>query len=93
MNITYQIEPDDFVAFNLSYIQSSPVMRTNVRNTRMISAGIILVGGCILMQDTVVHAGATLKCAIADKNVTVTENRMLIGHTSYPLAISKFSVV
>ena len=50
MNITYQIEPDDFVAFNLSYIQSSPVMRTNVRNTRMISAGIILVGGCILMQ-------------------------------------------
>ena len=45
------------------------------------------------MQDTVVHAGATLKCAIADKNVTVTENRMLIGHTSYPLAISKFSVV
>ena len=51
------------------------------------------ISGCILMQDTVVHAGATLKCAIADKNVTVTENRMLIGHTSYPLAISKFSVV
>ena len=51
------------------------------------------ISGCILMQDTVIQAGATLKCAIADKNVTVTENRMLIGHSNYPLAISKFSIV
>lgn len=51
------------------------------------------IRGCILMQDTVVRAGATLKYAIADKNVTVTENRTLMGHSSYPLAISKFSVV
>lgn len=50
MNITYQIEPEDFVAFNLSYIQGSSVMRTNVRNTQIISAGIVLVGGCVLMQ-------------------------------------------
>lgn len=50
MNITYRIEPDDFVAFNLSYMQGNTVMRANVRNTRMISAGIILVGGCVLMQ-------------------------------------------
>ena len=45
------------------------------------------------MQDTVIHAGATLRYAIADKNVTVNENRMLMGHSSYPLAISKFGVV
>ncbi len=50
MEITYAIEPDDFVAFNLSYIQGNPVMRANIRNTRMISSGIILIGGCILMQ-------------------------------------------
>lgn len=50
MEITYKVEPDDFVAFNLSYIQGSPVMRANIRNTRLISAGIVLVGGCILMQ-------------------------------------------
>ena len=51
------------------------------------------INGCILMQDTVIHAGATLRYAIADKNVTVNENRMLMGHSSYPLAISKFGVV
>ena len=45
MEITYAIEPDDFVAFNLSYIQGNPVMRANIRNTRMISSGIILIGG------------------------------------------------
>lgn len=45
------------------------------------------------MQDTVIRAGATLKYAIADKNVTITENRMLMGHSNYPLAISKFSIV
>ncbi len=49
--------------------------------------------GCILMQDTVIHVGATLKYAIADKNVTVNEYRMLMGHSNYPLAISKFSIV
>lgn len=51
------------------------------------------ISGCILMQDTVIRAGATLKYAIADKNVTVTEGRMMMGHSNYPLAISKFSVV
>ena len=49
--------------------------------------------GCILMQDTIIHTGATLKYAIADKNVVVNEYRMLMGHSNYPLAISKFSVV
>lgn len=51
------------------------------------------VCGSIVMQDTVIRAGATLKYAIADKNVTITENRMLMGHSNYPLAISKFSIV
>lgn len=51
------------------------------------------ISGCILMQDTVIRSGATLKYAIADKDVVVTENRTLMGHVSYPLAISKFSVV
>ena len=27
MEITYQVVPEDFVAFNLSYINTSPVMR------------------------------------------------------------------
>ena len=51
------------------------------------------ISGCILMQDTVIRTGAHLKCAIADEHVTVTEGRTLMGHTSYPMAISKFNVV
>ena len=51
------------------------------------------ISGCILMQDTVIHSGATLKFAIADKNVVVKQDRMLMGHSNYPLCISKFSVV
>lgn len=50
MQIKYNIEPDDFVAFNLSYMYSNPVMRANMRNTRIISACIVLFGGCALMQ-------------------------------------------
>ena len=47
----------------------------------------------ILMPGTVVKAGACLTYVIADKNVTVNEDRMLMGHSTYPLAIAKGSVV
>lgn len=50
MEITYQVEPEDFVAFNLSYMGTSPVMKKNIRTTRLVSAGLIAVGGCILMD-------------------------------------------
>lgn len=49
--------------------------------------------GCIVMHDTIIRSDAVLKYAIADKDVTINENRMLMGHSSYPLTISKFSVV
>lgn len=51
------------------------------------------VSNCVLMQGTVVQAGAVLKYAIADKNVRVNPGRMLMGHSTYPLAISKNEVV
>ena len=47
----------------------------------------------VLMQGTVVKAGASLSYVIADKDVTVNEGRMLMGHATYPLAIAKGSVV
>lgn len=50
MEIAYKVEPEDFVAFNLSYMYSSRVMKVNVRNTSIVSAGLVLVGGCILME-------------------------------------------
>ena len=51
------------------------------------------VSNSVLMQGTVVKAGACLTYVIADKNVTVNEDRMLMGHSTYPLAIAKGSVV
>ncbi len=51
------------------------------------------VSNCVLMQGTVIQAGAVLKYAIADKNVRVNPGRMLMGHSTYPLAIAKNEVV
>ena len=51
------------------------------------------VSNSVLMQGTVVKAGASLSYVIADKDVTVNESRMLMGHATYPLAIAKGSVV
>ena len=51
------------------------------------------VSNSVLMQGTVVRSGASLSYVIADKDVTVNEGRMLMGHATYPLAIAKGSVV
>ncbi|MDR0248089.1 MAG: glucose-1-phosphate adenylyltransferase subunit GlgD [Oscillospiraceae bacterium] len=52
-----------------------------------------VVQNSILMQDTVVRKGGKLSYSVADKNVTVSENHMLMGHSTYPIAISKGAVV
>ena len=64
----------------------------------ILSRGVIVEKGAkvvnsVLMQGTVVKTGASLAYVIADKNVTVNEDRMLMGHASYPLAIAKGTVV
>lgn len=51
------------------------------------------VTNSVLMQGTVVKAGASLSYVIADKNVKINEDRMLMGHSTYPLAIAKDSIV
>jgi len=51
------------------------------------------VSNCILMQGTTIENSAFLKYAIADKNVVVSSSRMLMGHSTYPLAIAKNEVV
>jgi glucose-1-phosphate adenylyltransferase len=48
---------------------------------------------CILMQDTHIEKNVDLSFVITDKEVTVTEGRSLKGLESYPIAISKSSVV
>ena len=64
----------------------------------ILSRGVIVekgakVSNSVLMQGTVVKAGASLAYVIADKNVVINEDRMLMGHATYPLAIAKNSVV
>ncbi len=51
------------------------------------------VSHSVLMQGTVVKAGASLSYVITDKNVKVNEGRTLMGHSTYPLAIAKDSIV
>ncbi|MBR3641857.1 MAG: glucose-1-phosphate adenylyltransferase subunit GlgD [Oscillibacter sp.] len=51
------------------------------------------VRGCILFKETQVSNGVTLSNVIADKRVTVQTDRTLIAHASYPLVISKGSVI
>ncbi|HJB56979.1 MAG TPA: glucose-1-phosphate adenylyltransferase subunit GlgD [Candidatus Flavonifractor intestinipullorum] len=51
------------------------------------------VSNCVLMQGTVIQAEAVLKYVITDKNVRVNPGRMLMGHSSYPLAIAKNEIV
>jgi glucose-1-phosphate adenylyltransferase len=51
------------------------------------------VKNCILMQGTKVGADSSLDCVITDKNVTVAENRTVMGFSTYPVYISKGSSV
>lgn len=51
------------------------------------------VQNCILMQDTLVRSGALLTYTISDKDVIINQSRMLMGHVTYPLAVSKGAVV
>lgn len=64
----------------------------------ILSRGVIVEEGatltnCILMQGTIVRAGAKLSHVITDKNVEITANRKLMGHSTCPLVIEKNSVV
>lgn len=51
------------------------------------------VKNCILMQDTVVGAGCDLEYVISDKNVTIMDNRVLVGFETYPVFVAKGAIV
>ena len=73
------------------------IIEGEVENS-IISRGVIIEKGArvcdsVLMQGAVVRSGASLAYVIADKNVTINQDRMLMGHLTYPLAIAKESVV
>ncbi len=52
-----------------------------------------VVRNCVLMQDTVVEAGATMEYVITDKNVTVREGIEVKGSQSYPVYVQKGETV
>lgn len=51
------------------------------------------IRNCILMQDTVVEAGANVEYLIADKNVTITAGKELKGTDTFPVYIEKYKTV
>ena len=51
------------------------------------------VKNCILMQDTVVKAGADIEYLITDKDVVVSELKTMKGTDSYPIYIKKNTTV
>ena len=64
----------------------------------VLGRGVIVEAGAkvvnsVLMAGTVVKAGASLSYVVTDKDVTINEQRTLMGHATYPLAIAKGSVV
>lgn len=51
------------------------------------------VKNCVLMQGTIVEAGANMEYIITDKNVTITADKELKGSDSFPFYISKYKTV
>ena len=52
-----------------------------------------VVKNCILMQDTDVGEDANLECVITDKDVKITQGKVLEGATEYPVIINKGTIV
>lgn len=51
------------------------------------------VQNCVIMQDTIVGARCNLNYVISDKDVLIKDERNLMGFATYPVYISKASVV
>ena len=51
------------------------------------------VKNCVLMQGTVIEAGADIEYVITDKNVTITADKELKGTDSFPIYVAKHQVV
>ena len=45
--------------------------------------------GCVVMQGTRVGADSNLEYVITDKDVTIAENRTIVGFSTYPVYITK----
>lgn len=94
-NPSTYFSPDSHVVNSL--IADGCIIEGQVENS-ILSRGVRVARGakisnCILMQHTTVGEGAILRYTITDKNVKVNAGRMLMGHSTYPLAIAKDETV
>ncbi len=51
------------------------------------------VKNCILMQDSIIEAGANVEYLVMDKNVTITAGKEMKGTNTFPVYIGKHRVV
>lgn len=51
------------------------------------------VKNCVLMQDTVIEAGADVEYIITDKNVTVSADKSIKGTDTFPVYVAKYQTV
>ncbi|MCI5873397.1 MAG: glucose-1-phosphate adenylyltransferase subunit GlgD [Clostridiales bacterium] len=51
------------------------------------------VKNCVLMQDTIVEAGADIEYVITDKNVAITANKEMAGNDAFPVYVMKGETV
>lgn len=48
-----------------------------------------VIENCVIMQNTVVGRDSKLRCAILDKDTSVSEGKQLCGDTEYPFVLAK----
>lgn len=87
---------DEAVCKN-SFISDGCVIEGTVENS-ILSRGVkvekgAVVRNSIIMQDSVVEEDVEVNHVVFDKEVVITKGRKLIGQESYPLAISKGTII
>lgn len=83
--------PDASVSNSL--IADGSIIEGEVKNS-IIFRGVTVgkgakVENCVLMDNTIISAGADVSYVIADKDVVIRENRRLAGFETYPLYLPK----
>ncbi len=80
-----------------SLVADGCIIKGTVENS-VLARGVQVAEGAviknsIIMQDCFIGAGATVNCAILDKDVVIKPNRELSGAESYPIYIGKGTTV
>ena len=74
-----------------SIIEGSVENSVCFRNVRIEKGAV--VKNCVLMEKCVVKAGARLENVVCDKNVTVSEDKIVCGTAEHPCVLAKGGVV